>query len=87
MSPKTPIVPTRAKGTQTTPGDRSRVGVSSHTETAEVAAREMGDVSSNVNLKILDPLTAIQERMARFELSQQKREEDERKLLHFSPHL
>lgn len=48
------------------------------TENAEAAAREMGDVFSHVKLKILEALTAMQERMTRLELSQLKKEEDKR---------
>lgn len=38
----------------------------------------MGDVFSHVKLKILEALTAMQERMTRLELSQLKKEEDKR---------
>nr|CCA16584.1 AlNc14C23G2344 [Albugo laibachii Nc14] len=78
MSPKTPVVPPRTEGVQTTPRDRHQVAVSPPTGTAEEAAREVGNVISDVSLKILEALTAMHVRMARLELYQLKREEDER---------
>nr|CCA22026.1 AlNc14C141G7253 [Albugo laibachii Nc14] len=68
----------RAEGVQTAPRDRSQVAVSPATGIAEEAARELGHVTSDVNLKILEALTAMQERMDRLELSHFKRGEDER---------
>ncbi|CAI5741573.1 unnamed protein product [Peronospora destructor] len=47
------------------------------TETAATAAREVGSVASGVNFKIFEALTTTQERMARLEISQRKREESE----------
>ena len=76
MNLRTPIVPMGAEGERTTTGDRNQIAVSPPTEIAEAAAREVGDVSSNVNLKIIETLTAMQERMAHLELSRPKRKED-----------
>uniref|UniRef100_A0AAV1UBJ4 Uncharacterized protein n=1 Tax=Peronospora matthiolae TaxID=2874970 RepID=A0AAV1UBJ4_9STRA len=48
------------------------------TESAETVIREVVEETNSVNLKILEALTAMQDRMACLELSQLKREEDER---------
>ena len=78
MSPKTPVFPVPNEGAPATPGDRNQVAMSPSTESAEAVTRKVVDETSNVNLKILEALTSMQDRMARLELSQLKREEEER---------
>lgn len=73
-------------------GRQQQVAVSPTAETAEAAAREVRDVSSNVNLKILEALTAMQERMAclGYRSSREKRTSARKalkKLMSFSSHL
>nr|CCA20683.1 AlNc14C101G6027 [Albugo laibachii Nc14] len=70
MGPKSPVAPPRVEGAQTTPGDRRQVDLSPLTQTAEAAARD-------VNHKILEALTSMQELMARLDLSQPKRKQGE----------